>query len=65
MGLANSGLQKALEITSNQERPNVNACNNLDWLESEISMHMREYDMQGVYNKLVEFITAYNTHNKK
>lgn len=54
--------KKILDITSNQDRPNVNACNNLDWLECQISCHIREYNIEEAFKAIVVFIEAYNAN---
>lgn len=55
--------KKCFDISQNQDRPNVNACNKLDFIECEIGMHVREYNLVEAYNKIVEFITIYNTNH--
>jgi len=52
--------KKCFDIIQTQERPTQNHCNDLDWLESEISIAMREYDFKLVYQEVVKFIEAYN-----
>lgn len=55
---------KCNDIVQNQERPSVNHCNDLDYLECEISIPMREYDMAKVFEACMNFINAYNNKNE-
>lgn len=55
--------KKCSDISLNQKRPNKDACNKLDWIECEIGMALRDYDIQTFYNKVIEFIKLYNYKN--
>lgn len=57
--------KKALDITQTQSRPNVNACNNLDWLECEIGTHIREYNIEATYAAVLAFITAVRNNSER
>lgn len=52
--------KKCLEIIERQERPSINHCNDLDWLECQISMYLREYQFDEFYQAIIDFIVAYN-----
>ena len=52
--------KKCSDITTNQDRPSINHCNKLDFIESEIGMCTREYDIEKTFLKIVEFIKLYN-----
>lgn len=56
--------KKCFDICQNQQRPNVNACNKLDFIECEIGMHVREYNIDGAYQEIINFITLYNQQQK-
>lgn len=57
--------KKAYDVCQTQDRPNVNACNNLDWLETTISCHIREYEREKAYTAIIEFIVAYNQNKSQ
>lgn len=53
--------KKASDIALNQpNRPSINHCSHLDWLESEIAIAMRDYEIEKVWQAVVEFIKYYN-----
>lgn len=51
---------KCNDIIQSQVRPSINHCNDLDWLECEITIALREYKIDMVYQALIKFIEAYN-----
>lgn len=53
--------KRCYDISQNQDRPNVNACNRIDWLECEIGTALRECDISGTYLAVVIFINHYNS----
>ena len=53
--------KKICDIATNQaNRPTINHVSKLDWIETEISIEMREYNIERVFLKTVEFIELYN-----
>jgi len=58
--------KKCADISMNQpDRPTVNHCSKLDWLESEIGTYMRDYEIDKVYLAVIEFIKCYNSKQEK
>ena len=54
--------KKILDYCQSLERPNKDAVCKMDWIECEISSCVREYNITGAYEKIIEFITLYNLH---
>ncbi len=54
--------KKCMDLATEQPgRPTVNHCSKLDWIECQISMHVREYELHDAWLQIVEFIKLYNS----
>ena len=58
--------KKCMDLATDQpNRPTQNHCSKLDMVECDISIHVREYNIEGAWKHIVEFIKLYNEKNEK
>ncbi len=52
--------KRCQDVTTAQDYPSMNHCSRLDWIECEIGIAIREYDLPITFEKIVEFVEMYN-----